>query len=154
MDDFDVALQEIIAERESVLFEIERAIFTKRYSLDIWQRFWRTRLSLKVASQCWCYFIQNKSTFRICSGWESFQGHFITGWLARTFYRCWRRQNKNERLEVVVSKLASSRSLTLRWIPPINRNLQKSKIDYGGSTRPLAFHGRGAFKQEESDKRM
>ena len=41
MHDFDIALQEIIEERVSVLFEIERAIFTKRYSLssihkDIW----------------------------------------------------------------------------------------------------------------------
>jgi len=34
MHDFDVALQEIIEERISVLFEIERAIFTNRYSLS------------------------------------------------------------------------------------------------------------------------
>jgi hypothetical protein len=34
MHDFDIALQEIIEERVSVLFEIERAIFTKRYSLS------------------------------------------------------------------------------------------------------------------------
>jgi hypothetical protein len=34
MDDFDRALQEIIEERISVLLEIERAIFTRRYSLS------------------------------------------------------------------------------------------------------------------------
>jgi hypothetical protein len=35
MDDFDKAIQDIIEERVSVLFEIERAVFTERYGLSI-----------------------------------------------------------------------------------------------------------------------
>lgn len=58
MHDFDVALQEIIEERVSVLFEIERAIFTKRYSLSSKHQDIFSIQSISMIYSLWESFIQ------------------------------------------------------------------------------------------------
>lgn len=58
MDDFDIALQEIIAERESILFEIERAIFTRRYSLSSKHKDIFSTQSISMIYAIWESFIQ------------------------------------------------------------------------------------------------
>ena len=58
MHDFDIALQEIIEERVSVLFEIERAIFTKRYSLSSRHKDIFSTQSIAMIYSVWESFIQ------------------------------------------------------------------------------------------------
>jgi hypothetical protein len=58
MHDFDVALQEIIEERISVLFEIERAIFTNRYSLSSKHKDIFSTQSISMIYSLWESFIQ------------------------------------------------------------------------------------------------
>lgn len=58
MHNFDVALQEIIEERISVLFEIERAIFTKRYSLSSKHQDIFSTQSISMVYSVWESFIQ------------------------------------------------------------------------------------------------
>ncbi len=58
MDDFDRALQEIIEERISVLFEIERAIFTRRYSLSSKHQDIFSTQSISMIYSLWESFIQ------------------------------------------------------------------------------------------------
>lgn len=58
MSDFDVALQQLIEERVSVLFEIERAIFTKRYSLSSTHRDIFSIQSISMIYSLWESFIQ------------------------------------------------------------------------------------------------
>jgi hypothetical protein len=58
MHDFDIALQGIIEERVSVLFEIERAIFTKRYSLSSRHQDIFSTQSISMMYSVWESFIQ------------------------------------------------------------------------------------------------
>lgn len=58
MDNFDVELQEIIDERMSVLFEIERAIFTRRYSLSSKHQDIFSTQSISMIYSLWESFIQ------------------------------------------------------------------------------------------------
>jgi len=58
MYDFDIALQEIIEERVSVLFEIERAIFTKRYSLSSKHKDIFSTQSISMIYSLWESFVQ------------------------------------------------------------------------------------------------
>lgn len=58
MINFDVALQEIIEERVSVLFEIERAIFTRRYSLSSKHQDIFSTQSVSMIYAIWESFIQ------------------------------------------------------------------------------------------------
>ena len=58
MDDFDRALQEIIEERISVLFEIERAIFTRRYYLSSKHQDIFSTQSISMIYSLWESFIQ------------------------------------------------------------------------------------------------
>jgi RiboL-PSP-HEPN len=58
MHDFDVTLQEIIEERISVLFEIERAIFTNRYSLSSKHQDIFSTQSISMIYSIWEGFIQ------------------------------------------------------------------------------------------------
>jgi hypothetical protein len=58
MDDFDSAMLEIIEERISVLFEIERAIFTKRYRLSSKHQEIFTIQSISMIYSLWEGFIQ------------------------------------------------------------------------------------------------
>jgi hypothetical protein len=58
MDDFDAALQEIIEERISVLFEIEKAIFTRRYSLSSKHQDIFSTQSISMIYSLWESFIQ------------------------------------------------------------------------------------------------
>ncbi|MEA5487759.1 MULTISPECIES: MAE_28990/MAE_18760 family HEPN-like nuclease [Pseudanabaena] len=58
MDDFDVAVQEAIEERLTVLFEIERAIFTKRYSLSIKHQEIFATQSISMIYAIWEGFVQ------------------------------------------------------------------------------------------------
>ncbi|UBF28309.1 hypothetical protein K9N68_10755 [Kovacikia minuta CCNUW1] len=58
MHDFDVALQEIIDERVTVLFEIERAIFTRRYSLSSRHQDIFSTQSISMIYSIWESFIQ------------------------------------------------------------------------------------------------
>lgn len=58
MHDFDVALQEIIEERNTVLFEIERAIFTSRYSLSSKHQDIFSTQSISMVYSLWESFIQ------------------------------------------------------------------------------------------------
>ena len=58
MHDFDIALQEIIEERVSVIFEIERAIFTKRYSLSSRHQDIFSTQSISMMYSVWESFIQ------------------------------------------------------------------------------------------------
>jgi len=58
MDDFDVAIQEAIEERLTVLFEIERAIFTKRYSLSLKHQEIFATQSISMIYSIWEGFVQ------------------------------------------------------------------------------------------------
>jgi hypothetical protein len=58
MHDFDMALQEIIEERISVLFEIERAIFTNRYSLSSKHQDIFSTQSISMIYSLWESFVQ------------------------------------------------------------------------------------------------
>jgi hypothetical protein len=58
MDDFDVAIQEAIEERLTVLFEIERAIFTKRYSLSLKHQEIFSTQSISMIYAIWEGFVQ------------------------------------------------------------------------------------------------
>lgn len=58
MDDFDVAIQEAIEERLTVLFEIERAIFTKRYSLSLKHQEIFATQSISMIYAIWEGFVQ------------------------------------------------------------------------------------------------
>jgi len=58
MHDFDVALQEIIEERISVLFEIERAIFTNRYPLSSKHQDIFSTQSISMIYSVWESFVQ------------------------------------------------------------------------------------------------
>jgi len=58
MDDFDVAIQEAIEERVTVLFEIERAIFTKRYSLSLKHQEIFSTQSISMIYAIWEGFVQ------------------------------------------------------------------------------------------------
>jgi RiboL-PSP-HEPN len=58
MYNFDVALQEIIDERVSVLFEIERAVFTKRYSLSLKHQDILSTQSISMIYSLWESFVQ------------------------------------------------------------------------------------------------
>lgn len=58
MDDFDLAIQEAIEERLTVLFEIERAIFTKRYSLSLKHQEIFSTQSISMIYAIWEGFIQ------------------------------------------------------------------------------------------------
>lgn len=58
MDDFDVELQQIIEERVSVLFEIERTIFTKRYSLSAKHKDIFAPQSISMIYSLWESFVQ------------------------------------------------------------------------------------------------
>ena len=58
MDDFDVAIQEAIEERLTVLFEIERATFTKRYSLSLKHQEIFATQSISMIYSIWEGFVQ------------------------------------------------------------------------------------------------
>jgi hypothetical protein len=58
MDDFDKALQDIIEERVSVLFEIERAVFTERYGLSLRHREVFSIQSISMIYSLWEGFVQ------------------------------------------------------------------------------------------------
>jgi hypothetical protein len=51
MDDFNTKLEEIIEERVSILFEIERTIFTKRYSLSLKHQDILSKQSISMISE-------------------------------------------------------------------------------------------------------
>jgi len=58
MDNFDAAIQEAIEERLTVLFEIERAIFTKRYSLSLKHQEIFATQSVSMIYSIWEGFVQ------------------------------------------------------------------------------------------------
>jgi RiboL-PSP-HEPN len=58
MDSFDLALEELIEERISVLFEIEKAIFTKRYSLSSKHQDIFSAQSVSMIYSIWESFVQ------------------------------------------------------------------------------------------------
>jgi len=58
MDDFDTSIQEAIEERLTVLFEIERAIFTRRYSLSLKHQEIFSTQSISMIYAIWEGFIQ------------------------------------------------------------------------------------------------
>lgn len=58
MDNFDAAIQEAIEERLTVLFEIERAIFTKRYSLSLKHQEIFATQSVSMSYSIWEGFVQ------------------------------------------------------------------------------------------------
>ena len=58
MNDFDVAIQEAIEERLTVLFEIERSIFTKRYSLSLKHQEIFATQSISMFYSIWEGFVQ------------------------------------------------------------------------------------------------
>jgi RiboL-PSP-HEPN len=58
MDDFNTKLEEIIEERVSILFEIERTIFTKRYSLSLKHQDILSKQSISMIYSIWEGFIQ------------------------------------------------------------------------------------------------
>lgn len=58
MNDFDVAIQEAIEERLTVLFEIERSIFTKRYSLSLKHQEIFATQSISMIYSIWEGFVQ------------------------------------------------------------------------------------------------
>lgn len=58
MDDFDEKLLQIIEERVSILFEIERAIFTKRYSLSAKHKDIFATQSISMIYSLWEGFVQ------------------------------------------------------------------------------------------------
>lgn len=58
MDDFDVALQQVIEERKTILFEIERAVFTKRYSLSSKHYDIFSKQSISMIYAIWEGFVQ------------------------------------------------------------------------------------------------
>ena len=58
MNDFDMAIQEAIEERLTVLFEIERAIFTKRYSLSLKHQEIFATQSISMIYAIWEGFVQ------------------------------------------------------------------------------------------------
>jgi len=58
MNDFDTAIQEIIAENVSILFEIERAIFTNRYRLSSKHQDIFAKQSIAMIYAMWEGFIQ------------------------------------------------------------------------------------------------
>ena len=58
MHDLDMGLQEIIEERSFVLFEIERAIFTKRYSLSSKHQDIFSTQSISMIYSVWESFVQ------------------------------------------------------------------------------------------------
>jgi hypothetical protein len=65
MHNFDTTLQEIIEERVSVLFEIERAIFTKRYSLSSKHQDIFSTQSISMVYSVWESYIQKSFNFYI-----------------------------------------------------------------------------------------
>ena len=65
MHDFDVVLQEIIEERESVLYEIERAIFTNRYSFSSRHQDIFSTQSISMIYSVWESYIQKSFNFYI-----------------------------------------------------------------------------------------
>ena len=58
MDDFNTKLEEIIEERVSILFEIERTIFTQRYSLSWKHQDILSKQSISMIYSIWEGFIQ------------------------------------------------------------------------------------------------
>ncbi len=65
MYDLDVVLEELIEERISVLFEIERAIFTKRYSLSSKHKDIFSTQSISMIYSVWEGFVQKSFNFYI-----------------------------------------------------------------------------------------
>jgi hypothetical protein len=65
MGNLDDALQEVIEERMSVLFEIERAIFTKRYSLSSKHQDILSTQSVSMIYSLWEGFVQKSFNFYI-----------------------------------------------------------------------------------------
>jgi hypothetical protein len=65
MHDLDELLQEIIAERITVLFEIERTVFTGRYSLSSKQRDILSTQSVAMVYSIWEGFIQTSFNYYI-----------------------------------------------------------------------------------------
>lgn len=58
MNNFDIKLQEIIEERVSILFEIERTLFTKRYSFSSKHQDILSKQSISMIYSIWEGFIQ------------------------------------------------------------------------------------------------
>ena len=58
MEDFDKVMQDIIEERVSVLFEIERAVFTERYGLSLKHQELFSIQSISMIYSLWEGFVQ------------------------------------------------------------------------------------------------
>jgi hypothetical protein len=65
MNDFDSKIEMLIEERQNILFEIERTIFTKRYSLSVNHKEIFSAQSISMIYSVWEGFIQDAFTLYI-----------------------------------------------------------------------------------------